>query len=889
MASSEDTFRVLLAVMLLIIGLGIFNAIFAQPELDQMAQQSAHAMADAINAAADLPFTTQEPTLDQETLYAVAPIRFGDPINLLTGWNSAWQGTEPRYEMFFEKFPDAQPMGFATTWTESYPWSGGMGSQLMFYGVMRFGLGTKIGRKILSAPVVLPFKAIYKGYKFFDSLPSRLYHSMNKGQAKFGVKWITRYLQKNPDSLLNARLKLKWADMATNSLYKKQFAQITNYHLANLAAETAVDQGTLNKKLAKNIANQVMEGRLVHDADGLLKIDINDMSKSQYQRLRAFRDALPNTRKGYQIAADELSFRDQFDSFFKTPPTDSYTWLKMKNWWKEAVNYKVTDWVSRRKTYKVMKDYQMNARIKIFEIKYGNKLMKDSMVLSSEDTATFYKAMNKKLSKLSPEAQQKLAMQLSDSFEDQSKIIRIFDDINSAQRYTETMLAIPDSPHYNAQRMVNKLRQSDVLEQIQANHKTTFNGLDPDFRLKITDICNENGIDNPAQFWNKKVYNQYGKFGFEGVQNHLYERAFDQAIKDPAELAKLSDAMLGNYETSNVWKAGQAAGNWGKNFVMFDFGKYKNPFWHGAYVTQQAAENQIGNLGVDTSNSVVFMQGAEGMVIPLDEEVDDYEVKLYRPKPGADDGVFPVHVQTGLFYASIVNNPRYYTVSPCFGIAKVWKEPSETAKGTIYVKIDKLCDVGDDECPNYCYATNDLIWGKINENSETTPVWGNEPFYSGVASFSTAFGGCLAAAVAKTAVGVPLTTADYKACAKFGAIVGGGVVLAEVAVHTGSDSCTSDHWGYWNYYVASDTIDWMETIGSFGSTGFLKSTAAGPTVQAAKSGLIKQGLGKLATDASLGPQLAGDFILSWPNIGWNKQGIDYQEILDNQGDCIWRR
>ena len=85
----------------------------------------------------------------------------------------------------------------------------------------------------------------------------------------------------------------------------------------------------------------------------------------------------------------------------------------------------------------------------------------------------------------------------------------------------------------------------------------------------------------------------------------------------------------------------------------------------------------------------------------LSEDAKDFTVKLWRPVSNLVNvaGVEGVLMQ-------VPSHPRFYVVSPCFGMAKVWKSTYEGQR-TIFIKIDKY-DMNDTSS-NYCYADEDLI------------------------------------------------------------------------------------------------------------------------------------------------------------------------------------
>jgi hypothetical protein len=95
----------------------------------------------------------------------------------------------------------------------------------------------------------------------------------------------------------------------------------------------------------------------------------------------------------------------------------------------------------------------------------------------------------------------------------------------------------------------------------------------------------------------------------------------------------------------------------------------------------------------------------------MSEEADKYFVRIWRPVSVVEQGAM---WQAALMH--VPSNPRFYLVSPCFGIAKIWK----TADNNIYVNVDK-CGIdsdgdGNNDASNYCYADEGLI-------KQYTAIW----------------------------------------------------------------------------------------------------------------------------------------------------------------------
>jgi hypothetical protein len=170
----------------------------------------------------------------------------------------------------------------------------------------------------------------------------------------------------------------------------------------------------------------------------------------------------------------------------------------------------------------------------------------------------------------------------------------------------------------------------------------------------------------------------------------------------------------------------------------------------------------------------------------------------------------PTGINTALFYNSIWENPRFYVASPCFATAKVWKDKS---KNTVFISIDKgkKCDVSgckqpasytfdlevkslnipylnwktpshnfgqatiglnSIDTPNYCYASEEFIWGQDTKkgNTITTGDAPSEYLYYGI------FGGCtIGCAIASSAA---TFGAGIKACLKGCEYAAIGILIA---------------------------------------------------------------------------------------------------------------
>ncbi|MFH1229379.1 MAG: hypothetical protein V1678_03065 [Candidatus Aenigmatarchaeota archaeon] len=333
----------------------------------------------------------------------------------------------------------------------------------------------------------------------------------------------------------------------------------------------------------------------------------------------------------------------------------------------------------------------------------------------------------------------------------------------------------------------------------------------------------------------------------------------------------------------------------------------------------------------------------------LDRDVPaGLKVQLWRPNPGALDRI-PAGINTILLkLLGPKENPNFYVVSPCFGMAKVWKNNNTN---TVYVTIEKekKCNVNcsqpnvtlnmtipslniipftgisspelnfgeqtiglsSDDTPNYCYADEQFIWGNNDDPN--------------MLAYFTTYGICAGVCWAAT------QGSGIKACLKaceypvIGALGVNALAATQDYANVPSWKRQETGWGYWNYQKAGDICDAIDFIASFGSFGARKPpgeqilpgyptlTAAGGKLNQFKSaGRVEkvlttsgQGIQKLSkystismTDICFAFSLIGDTALSWPikapislnplQIAATKAAtLDDKCMQTSAADCAW--
>jgi hypothetical protein len=349
----------------------------------------------------------------------------------------------------------------------------------------------------------------------------------------------------------------------------------------------------------------------------------------------------------------------------------------------------------------------------------------------------------------------------------------------------------------------------------------------------------------------------------------------------------------------------------------------------GGCASQSICKLQRGKAEGPTETATAYL---------LDRKVSSsISVKLWRPKPDLWSRT-PTGINTALFYNSIWENPRFYVASPCFATAKVWKDKS---KNTVFISIDKgkKCDVSgckqpasytfdldvkslnipylnrktpshnfgavtvglnSIDTPNYCYASEEFIWGQDTTGKGNTITTGDAPseyLYYGI------FGGCIAGC--SIASSLATWGAAIKSCLKGCGYLATGILIANTigATQLYRDVPSSERqetsWGYWNYQKATDICDNIQMVASFGTSIKLEGKKLLQKFKSFNKLSVGKQLrfvgGKLfgVGDLCYGLQLIGDTSLSWPiktPVGefWKKSTtLDDKCMQESAAKCVW--
>lgn len=937
--AAEDVNRLLAGVIILIVGIGILYMLFTSPELDGMAQESAYSMADAINEASYLPVYDGVPDISETDKYVPFLVRFGEPMNVVGAYSIAWAGASnsPTYQIFYEKFPDDKPLNFMTTWMESYPWSGGMWTQLAFYTIIRgvmigaslhHGLAA-FGKKIshvMGTVIASPFIGAYRVGRWVFRIPVHLANALQYDNIVFGTRYASRAM-KAIGSTTGESLSDKYLNWFSRSSSRVSRLEALKTLADNGIREAANSQGA-NKAKARIFY------QTIHGAD-----NFNPDEAGKRLRIQPDYSSLETIRKEkiYRSLMD-AGTKAEYYKYVVPPPTE--IGLKFNNAVAKARGWNVwttKGWKKAKWPFQKINEFGRSAglgfrrgvrsavvggitetdpvNVKHIQASAVNILEKHSIL--KDKNGNIIKVA---FGELVPVDYNPISV----------KSIHHFDLLDNMIKYKDIAITFPkDSFAYKHIQLGKCL--NDMIDMDNAANPTRhlikdgtvsfadLKTIDNNMYTGIRDMAISVGLDPddaPTKIWATAQHNYIvrGSPSLKQASIDVYleqatELVFDVSgaykLANPKIATELINVVSGNLEVP----AGRAwAGRHLQRAVLFDLGRYKTPVTGGAWMTQHSQERMTDD--VETDNSLVFAaRGTITDIIPLDENVKNYGVRVYRPEPGKLEIKGP---QTALFKGSVVTNPRFYTVSPCFGKGMAWKGTEKSFLGgkreRIFIKMfdddeymcsGENCRPGEsgcepEDCINYCYATEERLFG--GEDSPSSHFIHSSVIGPAIATYA----GCWA--VGSLATWGWGSAAAAKYCLLAGAGVGYGIISGQIALHKGDNTCTKNYWTYWQWYTAADTMDQLEIMTTMGISSYLGAVKAAQAAQQAQrvaqqaqrvsrlqraTSYARRAGSRLITDTSMIPVVIGETISSWPNIGWTKYGMNKEYLNKYEAECTW--
>lgn len=927
----EVTQKLLFGVILLLIIIIILYSFASSPDCDQMADESARSLRDAINIVSESDFPEWRgelpPSPDDTRYYKPVVIKFCEKSGSAS--LARWFGTatQPSYQIFYEEFPQSS----LAIWDETYPWSGDMRANLFNYLMLAYGTKgiIKLGKSISVAALRISNVGLREAV---SDLGKRL-----KNWANF---WIT-----GKDATMSA----------------------------------------LEKYDALTVANLLKKGKLIGKSEDEIAEAVKEESKITITKLEEegaiawdpelgkYTSKTPEGRKLLVEMRDVLpeSAKKIFDQQFYIPPR----W----NWASKIARFSPKV-VAKGKTgfYKAKIGFYNKVTYPIKESIYqklGRQISKEIPIVSSEEVKVAMKDISGYCRRKPQDCMKSLEKWLEEDPQNQ----RVFSDVlNKEIKVTKTgkvLFSTSDMFRFmdeapvalsSEERLNGKFlavtfdRRAQVLNDIKKNYLTkpdeavVINQVSAPRRVYVARALEKNNFDQLTPEENsylenylfvgiadenqrRKLYEAYAaeyskryepivnelpkgkRIVVEEAQQEVNYKALDDLFKSPPKTIyeaievpsgeKATDEMMRIYFPKTLDPDKAAAWSTMKNklkgwfFIrlnrIYPTTLLANPggIWvpSSKFVTDVAAERLSAGC---YRNSLCLYAAGKFNVYPLQDSVEGYSIKIWRPKPSWAERM-PIGIQTVWFQTSVPEHPNFYTVSPCLSKYYVWKHG-----GTIYISAGfdtttgekTTCPVFDENgniktAPNYCYADYNYVWGSNFQSSEKQlEIADGAPIAVGVSGIAF----CIALQA------IPAPHPPLKQCVDI-AMWGFTLEYAASASGAALSKPPDSSWGYWSYYKVSDSIDlfqYLDMLGGFGGFGknvgkgageVAKKTMTTATRSQRAASFLKEVFGPLS-DLSVWVLSLGDTALAWPGrVKDINSVLTEQDIYRSQGQCMMRR
>jgi len=909
----EDVKKVLLGVIVLVVGVAVFSRVFATPDLDQMANVTAQQLASAISEAAYYPVLDHEPNIKEDAgKYVAVPVRLGQPGgDIAISMFQLTTGVMPRYQLFYENFPEG-----GLGWDESYPWSGG--SVAYTIGFVVFMKVLPKGLSKMSKSMTAPGRLTYRIGAAIVRFPARIWN---------GVRWVSNRI-KNRLWVWSKTLKI-----TANSLKKGRFV--------NAKAILQASMKSISPRKAFKIERDLMVNGFEFGKVAQLQGRRNLQEVLDVVKIDRIYDNAGNIVPG-KLSRNKIKFINAWIDISFGPAEASKMRSALKiprfGWLKTSVKYSNgVKWVKGSRIFKF--GQRVNKFVSEYRVgfrKWRSDKLAGRKALPVDETKQIWKDFSSQCRRHPASCFEDVRAITGKNIKDEADVLMKLDAFERTLKQNDfIMYGTPESIMGVNQKM-SKMALDNPEYFVKGSNKATWDafkksidGEDAIFQTKLvllrtgmTDAEAQKAAENMVKrSWQGmkaaarkvKAYDSNAllkKFG--SIQKQANRNYFRSIRANPTEASRMANIFAGKRELRPAlrWIADATQSRAAKRAVRFafiDVGRYENGLWYGPAVMQNAEEGITSDMSEpDTNNALIFVkEGANPVALPLDPKVQEVGgVKVWRPKPAR--APVPIFIQQLMLWFSVPQNPRYYTVSPCMGTAKVWR-----GTDAVYVAIDKCAyDQSGTACQSYCYADETRIFGTEGAHEEINGVvWG---------TFWGTFGGCLAATCAAGGACQP------QLCVR----VAGGVemttVLSYSSAKAATENCLEQNWGYWDYYAAADACDFGFMMATWGAGGGgkaaattagkqaargagqeaaketakegAKETAKETTKEAGKEAGKKTSLAlraknyaktQLPTDICMVPYIVGDAVMSWSSVGFVKHGLEAKQIRDREAACTW--
>ncbi len=755
----EEPIKMLTGLVVFIAIALVFFFAFGAPQCSALANSTAAGLVNGFNTVAKPEFPEWnrggEPT--DPYYYERVPIRLCQEggTNYLQQF---WAGMLPQYQIYYERFPEGFFSGGAGMWEESYPWSGGAGGQLFFWGALRAGkvLG-KVGATLAFGKVILAKDVIEGAAKA----------TMEDGIIRRISRWLeTRELKRMADhpEELAAKVMTDPAilskDERVGLILGTQMVQAKS--ATDLSALATVDFIEQDVRIAEKTgaelkiadpssviepgANVRTFTKMVKDAEtGEVSIPIvktNVPMKMMNPDTGEMSTLYVKRSSGGEIIGTSFEPKPGYTQYPVNPAKVIETWEETAPKEEAAALREVfsTDWkdseviyfdnvVARQGSREALAEFGLvNTKwykhwyepavrryqnlLKSFD-NLGYKVNKETIMpleargisdaLMERPTEDFQKVLDlgdpgrsvkSSIAKAFGKSEQSVTRNDLNRFIGQMQnTITGPSFMNGESRmtaYKAVKNMISDDPSL-ASKFASK--PEDALSVLRSSEKfpadkyPAMAKMSDDELKGITERV-ARGYDANDRIFSKNTYSDY-------MSDYAFKSDTAGDLVYPDELASMTGFMTQNTDPLPVKWTTKAAKRElkleTKKIIVLQASTIINP--SGWYAKGEVVEE--GTEATCSDNQLcLYSQGSLAeSPFTLSDDAKGYFLHAWRPtNPAYLSPIQPLLMR-------IPENPRFYLVSPCYGVAKIWKSGTE-----MYVSVDK-CDAN---AANYCYADSAL-------------------------------------------------------------------------------------------------------------------------------------------------------------------------------------
>lgn len=759
--------KVVVGILFLFALFIVLMNVFGSVECTGLANQTALGLSRGVDrvSSPDFPYWNGDSQPTDPIYYDTADVKLcQEHTDGLEGyWRAFWGGSVPQYQVYYERFPEGFFSGGAAMWEESYPWSGGAGGQLVFWGAFRSGKALLVGgSKIIGRGAA---EAGYKTNQFLRSAGAAIKNSERvefvEKNARGGGEALSKDLNLDPSII--AKKQERGIDMLVTTAYKR----IGKTEVGSLSKIGFFDDSVYIADLGSaELAGEIPEGSRIKvfsvltndgkipiskkkiplqiiDNDGTVRYIHFKEEGGKIIEIAETMDPIPPAGFGtLQYTPTEL-FETYLNDFAE--PNEAARLRKMfsTDWKdKDLIHYKdvtsarvvrefeISQTQFFKEGYKPLIQKWEKFKISLSSLGYAverhnmDYVERNGLVDALGDRMT---AENwAKLEAIHPYTRLKATVAKKLGFKSESYV-----DNTVFQKYlrqlsenTAQSAFIPRDSKLLQYKIIKEMFEEDPARVVDENfvfevqQRISKQTLGQKVKIvyktsapteeeinRITKLA-QNTMKSDNYEWSKAYYGDY-------LDNYVFK---EQEILDDA------GNVVGTAPVERMRFIGFAEQNtnalpvtipmqFGKlevnKVVTLDVTAFANVrgWWWKGEITQATVEETC------TDNSICLYAHGQRFEKPiyLNNDSKKFFVRSWRPL-GLERFA---GIQAALM--SIPPNPRFHLVGPCMGTAKIWKVQDYEGEPTVFVAMDKT-DLGD-KASNYCYVDVDYareylkIWG----------------------------------------------------------------------------------------------------------------------------------------------------------------------------------